>query len=265
MQAFALEIRQEPGDDSDRRQVGREVIDEFDAVRVRAVSLGVKDCERAHALGKGGSENADELLGADHMFAPERLIPTLDSAPDPKNPAVNWRADSAYDLLTIRQFRKALFIFCQEKKSDLLEVGKDLGGAKEAALKKSIVSKLETEDGCVGLIWGVLNWTPNTGGGLFGHNQDDNAADYYDAAANIPGGVQTLTWTARANLIIDLMAGWKTWKDEEQRIWYLLDFAPEADARKVIKFVGWGTIADALEDGEDTKFKKKFPKAEYGQ
>jgi hypothetical protein len=233
---------------------------------VRAVSLSVKDIESAYALGQAGKDNADQLLAEDGLFAPERMIPTLDTSvgANARNPGTNWRLGSAQELLSIPYFRKALFTFGKEKKSDLKEVADDLGGAKKEALEKAVMSKLDSEAGCVSLIWGIINWTPDTGGGIAGHNQDDNAGDYYDVAAKIPGGIQSLTSTARINLILDLLNGVKVWKDEEQRIWYILDSAPLADARQVIAYIGWERLADELEDGEGSKFRKKFPKANYG-
>ncbi|MBK9036004.1 MAG: DUF4157 domain-containing protein [Myxococcales bacterium] len=234
------------------------------ALAIRAVGASVCDVEQAWTAGKAGRDSVDELVGEDGLFEGERLMPTFDGSPDKDNPGMNWRLGSPRELLTIPYFRKALFTFCQEKKTDLEEVGADLGGAKEKALKKAIISRLETEDGCVGLIWGVLNYTPDTGGGIFGNNQDDNANAYYEHAAKIPGGIQSLTRQARRDLILNMTAGFKTWKDEEWHVWYVLDLAPEPDARWVIDQVGWGKLADELEDSLDDKFRKKFPKSEYG-
>ncbi len=52
--------------------------------------------------------------------------------------------------------------------------------------------------------------------------------------------------------------------DEEEAIWDILNSAGDADARKVIKAVGWGKIASGLQGAEDTKFRKRFPKSKYG-
>lgn len=66
----------------------------------------------------------------------------------------------------------------------------------------------------------------------------------------------------RTNLIIDMKAGWDSEADEE-RGWLLLETASDADARQVIKYLGWDELAGFFDGVEDDKFRKRFPKAQY--
>jgi hypothetical protein len=234
---------------------------------IRAVSLSVKDVEQAYALGQSGATNADSLLGSDGLFAAERVIPTAD--PDPKanaaNPGTNWRTATPRELLADGYFQRALFTFCQEKIEEVQDIADDMGGAKKKALEKAIIARMKTVAGCIDLVWAILNWTPNTGGGAFGQNTDDNAREYYDAAAKTPYGVSSLTVTARINLIEPLLGGSWVTDDEEERIWWLLDTAPATDAGFIVRRVGWGRLDDELEDERGRKFRAKFPKAQYAR
>jgi hypothetical protein len=207
------------------------------------------------------------LLGSDGLFAAERVIPipASGSGKNAGNPGMDWHKATAYELLSNGYFQNAVFEFCKEKASEVQKVAEEMGGAKKKALEKAVISQLNDKMKCVNLIWAVINWTPNTGGGLFGRKTDDNAADYYDAAALVPGGVRSLTVTARINLINHLKSGIKVWADEEQRIWYILDTAPITDALTVIRAIGWERIADELEGERDDKFRAKFPKAMYAR
>jgi hypothetical protein len=235
------------------------------ALAIRAVKLSCEDIDRAYAIGKAGGKTADELIGDDGLFAPERVIPIPATGPGKNvaNPLLDWRKAAPRALLEDGYFQKAVFQFCQEKAEEVQKVADEMGGAKKRALERAIISQLHDKMKCVNLIWAVINWTPNTGGGIGGHNTDDNAADYYDAAAKTAGGVHSLTPVARINLIRPLMSGVWVADDEEERIWYLLDTAPPADAREVIKHIGWSRIADALEGAEDRKFRAKFPQKAY--
>jgi hypothetical protein len=234
---------------------------------IRAVGMSVKDVEQAYALGQGGAANADSLLGSDGLFAAERVIPTAD--PDPTanaaNPDVNWRTATVRDLLNDGHFQAALFDFCQEKRGEVQSIADDMGGAKKKALEDGIIARMHTKGSCVDLVWSIINWTPNTGGGAFGQNTDDNARAYYDAAKDTPYGVSSLTVTARINLIKPLLSGVWVTDGEEERVWWLLDTASDSDARLIIKRVGWGRLDDELEGERRRKFRARFPKASYAR
>jgi hypothetical protein len=232
---------------------------------IRAVRRSIEDIENAYALGQAGKTSADTLLGDDGLFGSERVIPSpAANAKGAHNPKVDWRKGDVLTLLSDFYFQRAVGKFAEEKAGEVQGVANDMGGAKKGALERAVISKLHDKMQAVNLVWDVINWTPDTGGGVFGHNTDDNAVDYYDMAAKIPGGVQSLTKVARVNLIQQLLSGIKVFADEEQRVWYILDVCPEADAKWVIQQVGWEKIADELEDELDDRFRAKFPKAVYG-
>ena len=234
---------------------------------IRAVGMSVKDVEQAYALGQSGAANADSLLGSDGLFAAERVIPTAD--PDPTanaaNPGTNWRTATPRDLLADGYFQRALFAFCQEKIEEVQDIADDMGGAKKKALEKAIIARMKTVAGCIDLVWAILNWTPNTGGGAFGQNTDDNARTYYDEAAKTPYGVSSLTVTARINLIRPMLSGVWVTDDEERRIWWLLSTASEPDARFIIGAVGWGRLDKELEGERRRDFRARYPKAQYAR
>lgn len=102
----------------------------------------------------------------------------------------------------------------------------------------------------------VLHWTPDTGGGLFGHNQDDNALDYYRQARGADA-VGTLTVEQRAKLVRDLLDGY-TAGDEEDAVFDLIT-ANFAHSRAVIAQVGWARLEDEL----GGRFSRRFPEGDY--
>jgi len=236
------------------------------ALAIRAVGLSVADIDAAYALGKAGATGAAGLIGPDGLFAAERLIPTPASGPGKNvaNPAVDWQKADVFDLIADPRFQRAAARFCAAKAGEVQLVADEMGGAKKKALEDAIIKKLGDPAECMVILRQVIEWTPDTGGGVFG-GDDNNAAAYQDEAARTPGGMQSLTRTARVKLIGDLMSGLKVWDDEEERIWSLLASAPEADARWCIEQLGWDRVADALEGAEDEQFRARFPRAAFGR
>ena len=72
----------------------------------------------------------------------------------------------------------------------------------------------------------------------------------------------TLTSTQRINLIIDVYHGWDS-EDDEETAWKLLETAPDTDARRVIKYIGWDDLVGFFDGVEDTKFRQRFPETVY--
>jgi hypothetical protein len=233
-------------------------------VAVQAVQASVHDIETAYEVGKsGGDYNAlYARIAQGGLFHAEELVPVV--KPDAGLPAseqsVKWDHGSAFDLLSDPKFREGLKIFLAEKKSELAGVGETLDADyKREAFKKSIVDHMAGDEG-ITMIWRIIEWTPNTGGGVGGHNQDDNAYDYYKRAKATPGGLKSLLWSARANLIRDLVDG-ATDGDEENACFELLTSGTDAEARQAIQTVDW----DRLEDEIGSRFSTRYPKAEFGK
>jgi len=234
---------------------------------IKAVELSVRDIERAYTDGRVGIANSEKLLlGKDGLYDAERMIPK--PKPDAQltskavNKRIRWKYSSPFSLLSNKHFKKALREFAKEKVSEIRSVTKDFEKEERKAMEEGVIKPLLKSPPNV--VWWVINWTPQTGGGVIGHDTDDNAEAYYKEAARTPGGLKSLTSTQRIKLIRDLDAGIITFDDEEEMIWDILKTTSDADARKVIKTVGWDKIASALQGAEDRKFRKRFPKVKYG-
>jgi hypothetical protein len=232
-------------------------------VAMKAVQASVVDVETAFNTGKA---NADFLslvlkLVPRGMFRAEEMIPVPapDSALAEPARAIKWDYATEFELLSDGKFREGLKIFLAAKKSELAGVGNGLEDEYQRdAFTNAIVNHMAGEEG-INMIWSILQWTPNTGGGVGGHNQDDNALDYYNQAKRTKGGLASLMWSARANLIRNLIDG-PTLRDEEDAILDLLVTCPsDSDVRSVIKYITW----DRLEDEIGERFKKRYPKANY--
>jgi Domain of unknown function (DUF4157) len=229
----------------------------------RAVSLSVADVRKAYQLGGSGkdpSATITEIFGNDQMFNAERMIPTVttEDRKDASNPELEWKFDSFEKLLENKRMVQALQVFLKGKASDLNEV--DFTGDKKAALME-LAAKMQGDPKTV--LTQVINWTPDSGGGVGGHNQDDNARDYYDLALKTKGGLASLTSTQRINLAVDCINGYISEADEET-VWGLLESASDSQAREVIKHIGWDDLTDYLDGVEDDKFRARFPEDKYG-
>lgn len=240
---------------------------------IRAVSASVDDIHSAYALGiTGNVEDAPmQLLGIDGLYAPERLIP--EAVPDDQlsgqdptksegNRSIKWDYPDVATLMTQPDFQRAVTVFCRAKADEVRRVGEKFDETQRWALIESVVSPLKSDP--VGSLWKVIHWTPDIAHGTFG-KADDNAEEYVRAATKTKGGMASLTSTQRINLIVDLLKGWQVADSEEEKILDLLVTASDADARRVIKWIGWGDLAEALEGAEDTRFRSRFPREQYGR
>ena len=108
----------------------------------------------------------------------------------------------------------------------------------------------------------IINWTPTTGGGWLGHNTDDNAEDYWREAAKTPGGLTSLRYGQRRQLIDDLLSGW-TRGDNEVAILDILTHASKADARRLIKHFSWKSLHSSIDDGFGEWFAEAFPMEKF--
>lgn len=239
---------------------------------IRAVSASVDDIHSAYALGITGNvkDAPMQLLGADELYEPERWIPETvpDSqltGQDPETPegnrSIKWDYPDLKSLMAQPDFQRAVAVFCLEKASEVQSVGDKFDKTQRWALIESVVNPLKGDP--IGSLWKVIHWTPDVAHGTFG-KADDNAEEYVRAATKTKGGMESLTSTQRINLIVDLLKGWRVADSEEEKILDLLLTASDADARRVIKWIGWGDLAEALEGAEDSKFRSRFPREQYG-
>ncbi len=212
-----------------------------------AVRLSKQDVLMAWNAGKAKGDPV-ELAGDlihDGLFAAEELLPQV--VPDSKLPAdeqrVRWDFDNVTDLFSDGKFIEALKIFADEKAEEFAQTAEELEDAdQQKAFTDALVKPLQ--DNPVDVIWKVIHWTPDTGGGALEHNQDDNAMDYYyEAKKN--GALGTLQPTQKINLIIDIIDG-PTIGDEETAIWELL-ISDSSHARQIIDHIGWARLEDEID------------------
>ncbi len=226
---------------------------------IAAVRAGIEDVRRAHQDGQGGLDTKavlDSLL-QDGLYAPERLLPKV--VPDADLPAerrsLPWKLADAYALLAPEngRWRAALELLLAGKRGELEAVAQGLPeGYKREAFEKAILGALEQP---LELLHEVIDWTPDTGGGVLGHNADDRAMAYYSRAKKTPGGLESLTVKQKARLMRHLLDADVTVAEEEDAVFDLLTVR-ESDAPSLIAQIGWDRLADEL----GKRFTERFPK-----
>lgn len=234
-------------------------LDDQEKIMLEAVKAGMDDIVKAWDAGKNSKSKLDlvdlldQLTKGDGRFAAERLLPKPDLTNQPK-----WKFPDWEGLLNDSQFQEGFRIFIDDKNSDFKKAAKELTDPVErAAFEQAIIQRLDSEP--LKVIKEVINWVPDTGGGVLGHNQDDNSEDYVKLAKRA-GAMATLTKEQRRKLILNLFDG-KTWGEDETMVMDLLDAADDKDVRYIISKIGWGEMEDEL----GGKFSKKYPKAQYGK
>lgn len=233
--------------------------DQQEQAMLDAVKAGKLDILKAWDAGSRSTAKidfynlVDKLTGGGGMFQAERLLPKPDLSSQPQ-----WKFPDWEGLFKDPQFQEGLKIFVKEKTGDIKKFLSSVKDAKQrTAIQNKIIKPLEANP--VQIIKDVINWVPNTGGGWFGQNQDDNSEDYYELVKK-KGALSTLTRDQRRKLITNLFNGLTTGGDEA-RCMSLLDTAPDKDRRWVIQMITWDRMKSELGD----KFSKKYPKAQYGK
>lgn len=222
----------------------------------QAVNLSHNDIIRAWAIGQrsGGIEEVMASATAGKLVGAERMLPTVvpDSELAPAQRSVKWDFPSVDDLLDHRPFREAVAEFGRRQASELAELEESdaLPEIAKPHFRPAIVKPFERD--ALHTLRRVIHWTPDTGGGMFGHNQDDNALDYYNEAKR-RHAVTTLALDQRISLIRKLLDG-PTATDEENAVFDMLTANP-AHSGAVIAAIGW----DRLEDEIGDRFVKQFP------
>ena len=230
---------------------------------VEGVRVSLKDIEDAYAKGKAGETDAEKAIASlrlkDGIFRAEQLWPKAlpDSDAGQTNKSLNWKVETVEELFNDPRMRQALAHFANEKADTLAsEISLD-DKFKEDAMKESVLAKLKAgPDEVVKTFRQIINYTPNTGGGLGGHNTDDNAVDYYKEVLEKKDALQTLTFEQKYKLIRDVLDG-VTVGEEELMIVNLLDAKP-SDAPELIKQFGWRRLWDKLDGNDCRNFVQKF-------
>jgi hypothetical protein len=247
-----------------------QVIDEKDRALVNGVktaekaAAGVKvsleDVKSAHTMGKAGND-PDTILASlrmpDGLFRAEQLWPRALPSTDPAqtNPALKWKTASAEDLFRDPDMVKALTHFAHEKADTLgssVELEPPLKADKEAALREAVLARLKgSESTVIAAFREIINYTPGSAtgetGGIFGHDEDDDALAYYQKA-KAKGALNTLTLEQRKRLVRLVLSG-ATLGKEDTMVADLLS-TNDGHVPAVVNHVGWRWIWSDL-SGKD--------------
>lgn len=238
-----------------------------------AVAASVADVELAFRLGAGGSLPvvAEDQLMLDGLFAAEKLIPT--PVADRDLPAADdrvrwWDYSDALTLIKAPKVIEALRAFGRNQAAEIEAVAGTFDASVQTAIKASVVAALKATPEQA--VHDILVWTPNTGGGQGGHNQDDNASDYVAAARGTAAigkgkaGLASLRFHQRVTLIEQLLDG-ATAGQQETDVLDLLTSAPTWEQQSLITAIGWKRLHDELDDGLGEAFAAAFPEDPYGR
>lgn len=237
--------------------------DEQEVLLKEIVKASYDEILLAHSMATEGKMLPEvlDILMPNGVFMGEVAMPKpLSDQWQDNTPSIKYDYDSVEELLGDARIVSALAIFAEEKAGELLKAAEEIGENEAKAMKTAIVNRLVSDPATV--LKEIINWTPDTGGGLWEHNTDDNANDYWQQAKNTPGGLKSLTYTQRKRLIGDLLSG-ATVGDDEDAIMDVLKNAPEADARQLIQHFGWSKLYDDIDDWVGTEFEDRFPRNKY--
>ncbi len=213
-----------------------------------AVRASKDELEEAYANGWTPQQVLDRNGG---LFAAELMIPQAAPELEQDSPQVAWRYDNVNDLLADAGFKKAVAITARDKATELEGIGEGLDAEyKREAFTNGFLVKLQgSDDQIAATLQEVIDYTPDTGGGVGGNAEDFNARQYFNAAKNA-GALHTLTLPAKTRLVEHVLTG-ATVGDEDPMIVELLA-VNVADGVKIIKQFGWRWIWDDV-DGQDCR------------
>ena len=171
-------------------------------------------------------------------------------------PQVRWRYDDVKALLGDPAFREAVMYTAHDKAQELSGIGDKLEGYTKDAFNEGFLKLLQGgPDEIAKTLMAIIDYTTDTGGGVGGHVEDDNAVDYYNVAKK-RGALGTLTLPAKQRLVGHVLSG-ATIGEEDAMIVDLLS-VNVADGVQIIKHFSWHWIWDDV-DGEDCRnFIKKL-------
>ena len=230
---------------------------------VAAVRASVAEVRRAYADGRRGHGPGDRR----HAGAGQGRRHLQGGGPDPEagvgrklpdaDKSLKWDYASVDDLLTkSTAMQEALARFMFNKASEFDSVLSSAPANAKAAIAERIQKPMRGGVAtAIPLLRRVIDYTPNTGGGVFGHNQDDNAVDYY-LEAKKRGFLGRLTLAQKEQLLRHVLSG-ATIGNEETMILDLLE-ANHADAATLISRVTFRRLWDDLDGDANKRFINRF-------
>jgi len=230
---------------------------------VGAVRRGAGEVTHAHRLGREGNAPKDavrSLLGEDGLFSPERMVPRASSEQGVVQQKTQWKFKTVDDLLADPQIVAALRIFATEQVGEIRGAAKKFPKDKADAIEMGFVAPLLADPAA--MVHRIVNWTPSITDSVGGVTTDDHANDYTKSAKKTPGGLRSLTYEQRENLVAHLLQG-NTIGDDENAIIDILRSAPNRDAHRLVTHFGWKNLHDKIDDGPGNAFDDEFPESMY--
>jgi hypothetical protein len=231
------------------------------------VKVSLEDVRQAFDKGKAGQDAATiiaSLRTADGLFKAEQLWPRAlaDSDPRQTTKTLNWKVESPEQLFADPNMRKAIAHFAHEKADTLgAEISLDppLKADKELAMKEAVLDKLKADEASViATFRQIINYAPGSVsgelGGVGGHDEDDNAVDYYKEAKK-KNALSSLTETQRAKLIKDVLSG-STTGDEDTMVADLLT-TNDAHVVPALKGITWRWLWDDISGDDWTRIMRR--------
>ncbi|MEJ7597346.1 MAG: hypothetical protein WKG01_05505 [Kofleriaceae bacterium] len=235
-----------------------------------AIEASVNEVRMAHKLGVA-KEPKDVVTFLfdfeDKLFRAERHIPTTtpEDLADASNPELKWKFSTFEQVLSDSRMQEAIKVFLGDKAAEVEKVKRTLSAGEGRAVDE-LTGKMRGDPRPI--LSSVIHWTPDTGGWDIwtgtGSDTDDQAREYVKEARKTKGGLASLTAHQRVKLIIDVMNGVVTESDEETA-WQVLDAASHEQAKQVIDAIKWDDLAKFFDGAEGGKFRKRFPKAQWGE
>ena len=231
-------------------------------IAVAAVKKSLQEVKDVYEAGKS-AKSADEvealkvkLKDAQNHYVAENSMPRVNIPDTGDRSALVWEVGTVDDLLSNDKMKEALRLSVDEiVVKTLREVGEGIDDEeKKKAFMDGVVNYIN--DKPFKAVKEIVNYTPSTGGGVNGHNTDDNAMDYIAKAKNTlkdKGGLAKLTADQKFKLIKDLIPG-SCDDPEEQAIVDLLDTCLVGEMESIVSKLGSGSYkkgVDYLDSGID--------------
>ena len=221
-----------------------------DTVRVaaEAVRTSLDEVEEAYESGTRVNGFLDRNGG---VFAAELMVPQVAPELEQDRQQVRWKYDSVGELLADQGFKEAVAITAHDKAEELAGIGKELDEEyTREAFTEGFLKKLQgSPDQVVATLQQVIDYTPDTGGGIGGQAEDFNAREYFKEAKQ-RGALPTLSLVQKTRLVEHVLTG-VTVGSEDAMIVELLDVNHD-DGVKMIEKFGWHWIWDDV-DGDDCR------------
>ncbi len=156
----------------------------------QAVAASIVDVRSAYRLAKQGmtTEAIFAHIAPSGVYHTEALWPAAAEVARYEFPTVEALFEDPH-------FQEGARIFAAEQTGELVSLVPE---EHRDVFQTHVIDPLVSDP--VATLRAIINWTPDTGGGVLGHNQDDNAMEYYERVMTTELGVCALTEEQRERL-----------------------------------------------------------------